>query len=223
MCMSKGVIFRIFHRYPSIFCSLALFGFFALAGLNQQLNLNLPSSVKVRDEVDFSTAFATAEKLDIRAGTKEIASSFMAQVPTAGYSYTYAAPAASAATTSFHISEPVASGNLEYILDWSPMRFTSYGGRFLYGHSSTVFSPLKAFYSGSTFTATIDGVTSTYVIRARYEYTKAELNGNSGLRTAIYAARDPYSNVRHSLSLMTCGNGNNDDGNYRLVFFADKV
>lgn len=221
--MSKGVIFRIFQRYPSLFCSLALFGSFALAGLNQQLNLNLPSSAKVRDEVDFSTAFATAEKLDIRAGTKEIASSFTAQVPTAGYSYSYSYAASAASVTSFHIDEPVASSDLTYILDWSPMRFMNYGGRFLYGHSSTVFSPLKSFGKDSTFTATIDGVTSTYVIRARYEYSKAELNGNSGLRTAIYAARDPYTNERHSLSLMTCGNGSNDDSNYRLVFFADRV
>ncbi len=227
--MSKRAIFakinQFFAKIEKFSAPLGLFMVFALAGLtflNNQLNFDIPASAKVRDAANFAESFTEVDKLDIRSVEKSLATTFAASVPSAGYSY-YAPATTSASATTFHIGEPVLSGDLTYILDWSPMRYTGSGSRFLYGHSSTVFSPLKSLYAGSTFTATIDGVTSTYVISTRYSLSKATLNSDNNLRTAIYAARDPYTGVRHSLSLMTCGNGNNDDGNFRLVFFADKI
>ena len=219
--MRKGVIFRIFQRYPSLFCSLALFGFFALCGLNQQLNLNLPSGAKVRDEANFSTAFATAEKLDIREGSKEIASSFTSRVPVTSYSYTASAAQPVAQSAGFSIINPTPVYSPAVDAGYGVMRYMSYGGNFLYGHSSLAFSPLKNLYVGSTFTATMDGQTSTYVVRRREVLSKSELDANPALRAAIYRAS--YRGTSYGLSLMTCGNGANDDSNYRLILFADRI
>ncbi|MBR3233049.1 hypothetical protein IKF74_02105 [Candidatus Saccharibacteria bacterium] len=219
--MKQGVIFRIFHRYPSLFCSLALFGFFALAGLNQQLNLNLPSSARVRDEANFSTTFATAEKLDIREGSKEIASNFTSRVPITSYSYVASSAQPAAQPAGFHINNPTPVYSPAVDAGYGVMRYMSYGGNFLYGHSSLAFSPLKNLYVGSTFSVTMDGQTATYVVSRREVFQKSALDANAALRSAIYSAA--YRGSNYGLALMTCGNGANDDSNHRLVLFANRI
>lgn len=221
MCMRKGVIFRFLQRYPSLFCSLALFGFFALAGLNQQLNLNLPTDAKVRDEANFSTVFASAEKLDIREGAKEIATNFTSRVPVTSYSRAVSAAQPTAQSAGFSIANPTPVYNPAVDAGYGVMRYMNYGGNFLYGHSSLAFASLKSLYVGNTFTVTMDGQTATYVVRRREVFQKSALDGNSSLRASIYGAS--YRGANYSLALMTCGNGANDDSNYRLVLFADRI
>lgn len=233
MCMSKRVIFakisELFAKIEKFSAPLGLVMFFALAGLtflNNQLNFDIPASRKVRDAAGFATPFAEVEKISLRSGTKDLATSYTSAVPTAGYY----APAsyssfATAFTGGFHIAEPTPVANPAVDAGYGIMRYTGYGGRFLYGHSSLAFSPLKGLYPGSTFTATIDGVTATYRVSQRYVFNKAtELDGvgNNARRTRIYSARDE-AGTRHALALMTCGNGANNDSNYRLVLFADRV
>ena len=225
--MNKKVIFSLFNRFPSFFCSLALFGFFTLAGLTQKLNLNLPKEAKVRDEVSFSgTAFPAAEKLDIRSGSKDIAVSFAAAVPVT--SRTYITPQNSnpvsvvAQPVNFSIVNPTPVNNPAIDAGNSIMRYMTYGGRFLYAHSSRAFSPLKSNYEGGQITVTMDGQTATYKIALRKVFVKAtELDNNSARRLALYSSK--YNGQSYDLTLMTCGNGSNDDSNYRLVLFTNRV
>ena len=224
MCMS---VKTIFERFSGQLC-LGLVAILAgLTFLNNQLNFDIPASHKVRDAAGFATPFSEVEKLDLRNGTKDIAASYASSVPTAGYYY---APvvrtgAVSAPAAVFHIAEPTPVADPSVDAGYGVMRYTGYGGRFLYAHSSLAFSPIKSLYPGSTFTATIDGVTATYRVSARYVFNKAaDLDGaaNNARRTRIYSARDE-SGTRHALALMTCGNGANNDSNFRLVLFADRV
>lgn len=238
--MSKKVIFSLFNRFPSFFCSLALFGFFALAGLTQQLNLNLPKEAKVRDEVSFSsTAFPAAEKLDIRNSIKEPATSFISAVPTTANTYIASANNTNSASNVkqsalFSISNPTPVSSPSVDAGNGVMRYIDskygYSGKFLYAHSTRAFSPLKTLYVGSTFVATIDGNTATYSISKRYVFNKSnDLDGggiNNRRRDSIYRGKELLDNgatVQHSLALMTCGNGANDDSNYRLVLYADQI
>jgi len=226
----------IFAKFDQFFAKLASFHgplglvlIFALAGLtflNHQLSFDIPAARRVRDAFDAASPFSEVTKLEPHSGAKPLATTYTSPVPTAGYY----APASrtgltSAPATGFHISEPTPVPDPSEDARYGIMRYTGYGGRFLYAHSSLAFSPLKSLYVGSTFTATIDGVTATYRVSQRYVFHKAtELDGpsNNSRRTRIYSARDE-SNTRHSLALMTCGNGSNDDGNYRLVLFADHI
>lgn len=238
MCMSKRVIFakidQFFAKIEKFSAPLGLVMFFALAGLtflNNQLNFDIPASRKVRDAAGFTEPFAEVEKISLRSGTKDLATSYTSAVPTAGYY----APAsyssfATAFTGGFRIAEPTVVDSPAVDAGYGVMRYVDkrygYVGKFLYAHSSLAFSPLKSLSVGSHFTATIDGTTATYRISARYVFNKAsQLDGdgwNNRRRDRIYRAKDE-NEVPHDLSLMTCGNGYNDDRNYRLVLFADRV
>lgn len=232
--MSKRVIFgKISHfidRLATWHKPLCMVMIFALAGLtflNTQLNFDIPSAAKVRDAAGFTEPFSEIKKLDIREIKGELASTYASSVPTAGYYYAPVARtgAVSAPAAVFHIAEPTPVADPSVDAGYGVMRYTGYGGRFLYAHSSLAFSPIKSLYLGSTFTATIDGVTATYRVSARYVFNKAaDLDGaaNNARRTRIYSARDE-SGTRHALALMTCGNGANNDSNFRLVLFADRV
>ncbi len=116
-----------------------------------------------------------------------------------------------------------------------------WNGKFIYGHNSAnVFAGLKNLGVGSTFTMTIDGVTSTYRVGSRVIYNyESTANGNGTLRlpgdevtnyhlriikgidyNAMTGAKTQYD-----LALMTChgqslGNGN---ATQRLVLFANKI
>jgi len=226
--MSKRVIFsNIFGKmsnFSGALCSLLILTLAGLAFLNHQLNFDIPASNKVRDAFDAATPFKEVEKLDVREIKGEIASTFVSSVPTSGYYYaSYSAPVATS-SAKFHIGEPTKVYNTDVDAGSSVMRYMTYGGRFLYAHSTRAFNPIKYLGVNDTFTATIDGVTSTYRVSARYVYNKAsDLDGNANnqRRINIYSARDVSG--RHSLSLMTCGNGYNDDSRYRLVLYADII
>ena len=217
----------IFERFSSQLCLGLVFILTGLAFLNTQLNFDIPASNKVRDAFDASTPFTEVEKLSLRSDTKAIATSYTSPVPAASYyaPAAYSSVASAPAATPFHIAEPTPVSNPSVDAGYGIMRYTGYGGRFLYAHSSLAFHPLKSLYVGSTFTATIDGVTATYRVSQRYVFHKAsQLDGsaNNARRTRIYSARDE-SGTRHSLALMTCGNGANNDSGYRLVLFADRI
>ena len=236
MCMSRRVIssniLDRFSNFSGALCSLLFLTLAGLTFLNHQLSFDIPASTKVRDAFDVSLSLTELKKLDIREIKTEIASTYASSVPTANYYYaSYSAPAASTSrSTSFHINEPAVVNNPNVDAGYGVKRYIDqkygYKGKFLYGHSTLAFSALKSLYVGSQFTATIDGVTSTYRVSARYVFNKAsQLDGrgaNNSRRDRIYRAKDEDSNA-HSLSLMTCGNGSNDDSNWRLVLFADAI
>ena len=234
--MSVRVIFNhIFHRISNLsgaLCSLLVLTLAGLTFLNHQLSFNIPASNRIRDAFDASTPFTEVKKLDARELKTEIASNFVSSVPASSYYYaSYSAPAPSVYyTAGFHINEPDIVGSPDVDAQYGVKRYVNqkfgYNGKFLYAHSSLAFSPLKSLSVGSTFIATIDGVTTTYRVSARYVFNKAsQLDGggaNNSRRDRIYRAKDE-NGVAHSLSLMTCGNGSNDDSNWRLVLFADAV
>lgn len=215
-------VFKKVSNFSGALCSLLFLALAGLTFLNHQLNFDIPASNKVRDAFEYGTAFSEVEKLDIREIKNEIATSYVSSVPVSGYHY--AATTTNTSTSSFHIGEPTPVYDTDVDAGGGVMRYMTYGGRFLYAHSTRAFNPIKYLYIGDTFTATIDGATSTYRIASRYVYNKAnELDGkaNNQRRINIYTARDESG--RHALSLMTCGNGSNNDGNFRLVLYADKI
>ena len=234
--MSKRVIFSNildkFSNFSGALCSLLFLTLAGLTFLNHQLSFDIPASTKVRDAFDMAVPFTEVKKLDIREIKTEIASTYVSSVPTSSYYYaSYSAPVANTSrSTSFHIGEPAVVNNPNVDAGYGVKRYIDqrygYRGKFLYGHSTLAFSPLKNLYVGSQFTATIDGITATYRVSGRYVYNKAsQLDGggaNNSRRDSIYRAKDEYGNI-HSLSLMTCGNGSNDDSNWRLVLFADII
>ena len=232
--MSKRVIFSnlldAFSKFSGALCSLLILTLVGLTFLNHQLSFDIPASTKVRDAFDMSAPFAETKKLDVREIKAEIASTFVSSVPTASYYTSSSASSSRASIASFHINEPAVVNNPNVDAGYGVKRYVDqkygYNGKFLYGHSTLAFSPLKTLYVGSQFTATIDGVTSTYRVTGRYVYNKAgQLDGggaNNTRRDSIYRAKDDYGTA-HSLSLMTCGNGSNNDSNWRLVLFADAI
>lgn len=232
--MKKGFISNFIGRCPKALASVLVFMLAGVSFMNTQLNFDIPASTKVRDAAGFVTPFAEIEKMDVREIKTEIATNYVSSVPSAGYRYAPAAytASASAPASSFHISEPSVVNNPNVDAGYGVMRYidTSFGyrGNFLYAHSNLAFSPIKSLGVGDYFTATIDGATATYRVSARYVYNKAgKLSGNGDnnrRRDQIYRAKDfDAGGVQHSLSLMTCGNGYNDDSNFRLVLFADRV
>ncbi len=233
--MSKGVISNFIERYSKALSSVLVFALTGLVFLSNQLNFDIPSSTKVRDAAGFIEPLTKVEKLETRELKTEILSNYVSSVPSAGYRYTptttYVARAA-ASTSGFHISEPSVVSNPNVDAGYGIMRYIDssrgYNGNFLYAHSSLGFAPIKSLGVGSTFTATINGVTATYRVSARYVFNKAQqLTGggeNNKRRDRMYRGKDyDAGGVQHSLALMTCGNGYNDDSNYRLVLFADRV
>ena len=234
--MSRRVIFSNilgkFSNFSGALCSLLFLTLAGLTFLNHQLSFDIPASNKVRDAFDAAAPFTEVKKLDIREIKTEIASSYVSGVPASSHYYaSYSAPSQSTARSAgFHINEPAVVNNPNVDAGYGVKRYIDqrfgYIGKFLYGHSTLAFSPLKTLYDGSQFTATINGVTSTYRVSGRYVYNKAsQLDGsgaNNKRRDSIYRAKDESGNV-HSLSLMTCGNGSNDDSNWRLVLFADAI
>lgn len=212
-------------KLPKAVMSLGVFAFFSLTFLNNQLNFDIPANAKIRDAADFSKSFEIKEKIDPKeVADKEIATGItrVAYVPvTTSYYYT----GANYIANLFHINNPTPVSSPAVDAGAGVMRYMGYGGRFLYGHSTMGFSRLKTLYVGDTFTVTMDGGTATYRVVQRYVFNKgAELDGaaNSSRRARIYSAVDE-NGASHALSLMTCGNGANNDANYRLVLFADRI
>ena len=217
-----------FSKFSAPLCSAMIFALFGLTFLNNRLNFDIPSATKVRDAANLgATSLGALEKLDVRNITeKDLASvpktSYVSySAPSYYYTYSTSASSAPAASNGFYISEPTRVTNPAVDAGYGIMRYMNYGGRFLYAHSSLAFSPLKVLNPGDTFTATIDGITSTYVVRRREVFKKSDLDSNAALRVALYSSS--YRGSNYSLTLMTCGNGGNDDSSYRLLIFADQA
>lgn len=106
----------------------------------------------------------------------------------------------------------------------------NYNGNFYYGHnSSNVFGGLVNLVEGSTFTITINNVTTTYrvakiqVFEKNQNTGKLQINGEGSYMNSV--ARAKFGGVQYSVSLMTChgrslGNG---DATERLVIFANAI
>lgn len=107
-----------------------------------------------------------------------------------------------------------------------------YGGSFLYGHNTgAVFGILYNVGVGSTFSVTIDGITTNYRVSEIVIYEKntgngrLEKNGKGNYMYSVASALNKDTGAQHSISLMTCygtsyGNG---DASHRWVVFADKI
>ncbi|MBQ2660120.1 hypothetical protein IJF86_01740 [Candidatus Saccharibacteria bacterium] len=97
-----------------------------------------------------------------------------------------------------------------------------YKSKFFYGHSTRAFGVLKNVYVGDRISIVdADGITRNLVVTARIVEQKSTLNSNRQFRSDLYNAK--YGGVQYSASFMTCGNGQNDDSNYRLILFASAV
>lgn len=103
--------------------------------------------------------------------------------------------------------------------------------KLLYGHnSSTVFGRLSSVATGSTFTVTLGGTTTTYRILQKITVLKSSLEVNNRMNylvnSASYTDRDArIATGAHDLVLMTCagtlyGNGN---ASHRTLIFADRI
>ncbi len=105
-----------------------------------------------------------------------------------------------------------------------------YGSRFLYGHNTgAVFGGLVNLGVGSSFTVTLNGVTTNYQVRRVVIFEKntangrLQINGEGNYMRPV--ANATFEGAQYDLSLMTCygtsyGNG---DASHRLVLFADAI
>lgn len=106
--------------------------------------------------------------------------------------------------------------NAEYgVVKWGP---------FYYAHSNLAFAPVKNLYVGNIFTITDSTGTHTYEVAVRDVFEREYLNsraGKSAVTSPLYKAK--YYGTQYDISLMTCGDGTNDDSNYRLLIFANRI
>lgn len=162
---------------------------------------------EIRDKATFTQTFTEVKTIEPRKAVSvdNLATSRTA-VTYSSYSYY------------FTIANPTRVSTPAVDAGYGVMRYLD---KFLYGHSSLAFSPLKSLGVGSRFVVTMDGETNTYEVVVREVFERDYLDSNSALRKAIYNAK--YHGANYDLSLMTCGNGSNDDSSYRLVLFANKV
>lgn len=218
--MEKKVIFDYINHYKGALYSLLIFGFLGIATVNLHFNFSVPKATKIRDIADFSIELKEQTKLSIDKTSLSLASTFSAAVPrTSSSSATTSGLSATISDSGlFTISNPISVSNPAVDAGRGVKR---YGEKFLYGHSTLAFSPLKQLYVGDRFVVEMDGKIETYVVSRREVMSKSTLNSNSALRKSIYSAK--YMGKSYDLSLMTCGNGANDDSNYRLILFATKL
>ena len=96
---------------------------------------------------------------------------------------------------------------------------------FFYGHSTIAFNRLKTVYIGDEIIVKdINGTSHRYKIIERMVRARHYLNGDGksdGFTAGIYTAE--YNGNQYSAAFMTCGNGSNDDSNYRLILFAVEI
>lgn len=127
-------------------------------------------------------------------------------------------------------------GSTDAVLDNAASKY----GNFIYGHNSgNVFGVLYNSWVGQTFSVTIDGVTTDYVVSDIVIYEKNQANGllqvngrgnymsnvANAIKKDIDADTGQVSLTYYSLSLMTCygtmlGGG---DATHRLVIFAYEI
>lgn len=127
-------------------------------------------------------------------------------------------------------------GSTDAVLDNAASKY----GNFIYGHNSgNVFGVLYNSWVGQTFSVTVDGVTTNYVVSDIVIYEKNQANGllqvngrgnymsnvANAIKKDIDADTGQVSLTYYSLSLMTCygamlGGG---DATHRLVIFAYEI
>ncbi|MBR0430786.1 hypothetical protein IJJ05_00650 [Candidatus Saccharibacteria bacterium] len=105
-----------------------------------------------------------------------------------------------------------------------------YGDRFLYGHNtSVVFGGLVNLGVGSSFTLTLDGLSTNYQVKRVVIFEKnttngrLQMNGEGSYMKSVANAN--FDGAQYNIALMTCygisyGNG---DASHRLVLFADAI
>lgn len=97
--------------------------------------------------------------------------------------------------------------------------------KYFYAHSNYAFDGLKTTYVGDILKVVDkDGITRTFRIDVRTVKSVGYLNGagkEDGFTGNVY--RSKYNNKQYSASFMTCGNGSNNDSNYRLILFATEI
>ncbi len=230
-CVMKRSLFNhstfdFIYRNAGTVYSVFLFAFVGLSALAQQYNFDIPAATQVRDAAPFTAQYDTLGKLENVKKPAEIASSHVSSVPrTARFSINVTADAIAAQHASivsgsslFKITNPQRVSDPSVDAGYGVKR---YGAKFLYGHSSLAFSPLKRLYEGDRFVVEMDGEVVTYQVARREVIAKSTLDASSSLRSAIYAAS--YRGKSYHLALMTCGDGSNDDSSYRLILFANRV
>ncbi len=226
MSVKRKVIFEFITRFSGSLYSLLLFAFIGLSFLNSHFNFDLPSGSKIRDVSPITSSLEEAAKLSTPKKTEEIASTFtpgVSSVPKAsnfGFMNSVEAQHAALSRNSgmFTITNPTPVSDPSVDAGYGIKR---YGSKFLYAHSSLAFGPLKTIYEGGKIAVEMDGSYNVYEVARREVLPKSKLNASSGLRLAIYGAQ--IYGESYDLALMTCGNGSNDDSNYRLILFLRKV
>ena len=223
--MSKRSLSNNIFRYSSALYSLIFLCFLCLAHINQQFNFSMPTNTKIRDALDPSLAFGDYTKLsEISTSSVNIPSSYISSVPRTGTSAATSRLSDSSAPSIFKITNPITVSTPAIDAGRNILRYDNgkNNGRFLYAHSSQAFAPLKSIYEGDKIIIGLDGAINTYIVSKRVVFHKqTELDNNAGRRLALYSST--YNGVSYDFTLMTCGNGKNDDSNYRLVLFLKKT
>lgn len=221
--MNNKVIKELFLRYTGALYSLLFFAFLGLARINTSFNFDLKSA-SIYDAAPSVSTFSELKKLTpVDDSLVALSSSYVSNVPRTSASLV-SAPRAASASNIFTINNPTTVSNPSIDAGYGVLRYNngSNGGRFLYGHSSLAFNRLKTTFIGDKINVEMDSAPSTYVVSARVVFNKSsELDNNSGRRLALYNAK--YNGTSYDLALMTCGNGTNDDPNFRLVLFLTKI
>ncbi len=127
-------------------------------------------------------------------------------------------------------------GSTDAVLDNAASKY----GNFIYGHNSgNVFGVLYNSWVGQTFSVTVDGVTTDYVVSDIVIYEKNQANGllqvngrgnymsnvANAIKKYIDADTGQVSLTYYSLSLMTCYGTmlSGSDATHRLVIFAYEI
>ncbi len=202
--MSKEVIFSKIKRFAMPLFSVMFLSFLSILVPFTEYTLSAPAS-EIRDTATFVNKLTELEPIELR---KEVSIDNLATSRTSGYHH----------NSYFTIVNPEKVSTPAVDAGYGVKRYLK---KFLYGHSSLAFSPLKNLYNGNRFVVTMDGETAAYEVVVREVFSRSYLDSNSALRKAIYNAN--YRGESYDLSLMTCGNGSNDDSSYRLILFANKV
>lgn len=224
----KVIFEHYINRFSGTLYSLLFFGFLGLAVVGQNFNFSIPKNTKIRDVASFATNLDESGKLNVpEKKTSDLKTTFVSKVPeTSSYSYVSSAPSSYASPSygggfgggaAFAIYGATVVNNPQVDAGNGIMKYGSYP--FYYAHSNRGFSTLKNIYEGQQIV--VEG--TTYTVARRVVYERSYLDGNASVRANIYNAADyvNYRKKQYKIALMTCGNGSNDSGEYRLILFLE--
>ena len=200
-------IFSRIHKVSGLKLGLGFFSLLAIVSLVVHFTSTTPV-VGTHDSLTFpknTEAIKITKREDISAN---ISDSYVGNY-SGGYSYSWSS--SSSSTTFWY---PTIVSTMQADPGYSVLQYM----KMLYAHSNGPFGySFKSLGVGSRFTVVNGDGEQTYEIVSRQVYEKDYLNSQKYLRLSIYQAKG------HDISLMTCGNGYNDDSDYRLVLLADRV